>query len=183
MTPNGAVPFSTATIRRRLALTWIGIAGSVGVLFVAALSTRSPLDDRDPAQQRPGFLDAVGHASSAPRIAPDLPRNGRKVVVFFVRPGVAGWLCSSLSTDQPLRRRADVAVVGPAATSSCTGVATVTDPAGSLARAFGMRRPRDGGPPVGYAVVDSHGLIRYRTLDPRVASALDEVETMVRATP
>jgi len=36
---------------------------------------------------------------------------------------------------------------------------------------------------MGYAVVDAHGLIRYRTLDPAVADELDEVKTIVGATP
>ena len=56
-----------------------------------------------------------------------------------------------------------------------------SDPDGSVAEAYGMRSPRGGGPPVGYALVDAHGAIRYRTLDPDVADQLGEVGTMVGA--
>lgn len=57
----------------------------------------------------------------------------------------------------------------------------MADPTGRLARGFGMRIPRDGGPPVGYALIDRAGLIRYRTLDAAMADQLREVATMVGA--
>ncbi|MGH9268341.1 MAG: hypothetical protein ACRD0D_09205, partial [Acidimicrobiales bacterium] len=59
----------------------------------------------------------------------------------------------------------------------------VSDPAARLANSYRLHRTRSGGPPEGYAVVDRRGLIRYRTLDPLVASHLGEVATIVRATP
>ena len=68
-------------------------------------------------------------------------------------------------------------------TGTCQAVPTVNDPGAQLARAFGLRRPRDGGAPVGYAVVDRRGQIRYRTLDPAATEELDEVGTVVRAVP
>ncbi|PLS75598.1 MAG: hypothetical protein CYG61_06425 [Actinobacteria bacterium] len=43
--------------------------------------------------------------------------------------------------------------------------------------------PRDGGPPTGYAVIDSEGRVRYRTLDPEVVDHLGEVAAILRATP
>ena len=52
--------------------------------------------------------------------------------------------------------------------------------AGRIANAYGMRIPIDGGPPVGYAVVDKSGLIRYRTLAPDV-SALYELSVILSA--
>ena len=55
------------------------------------------------------------------------------------------------------------------------------DPDGRLAAAYRMRRPRVGGPPVGYAVVDVDGTIRYRTEDPWVVNGLDKVLTIVGA--
>jgi hypothetical protein len=57
----------------------------------------------------------------------------------------------------------------------------VEDSDGRLADRYGMRRPQDAGPPVGYAVVDGKGRIRYRTLDPDVAHELREVRTIVAA--
>lgn len=55
------------------------------------------------------------------------------------------------------------------------------DAQGRLAALYDMRRPRDGGPPVGYAAVGSDGTIRYRTQDPGVADGLTEVRTIVDA--
>lgn len=52
---------------------------------------------------------------------------------------------------------------------------------GGLARRFGMPSPVNGGAPVGYAVVDAAGRIRYRTLDPQVAGHLEEVDTILSA--
>ena len=45
-----------------------------------------------------------------------------------------------------------------------------------------MRRPRDHGAPVGYAVVGADGTVRYRTEDPQQDQHLAEVLTMVDAT-
>jgi len=101
--------------------------------------------------------------------------------MFFIRPdGVAG-LCESLS-DADLSSRADLVVVVSGA-GNCGSVSTVNDPTARLAAAHGLRRPKAGGPPVGYAIVDSRGQIRYRTLDPGVAAELGEVATILRAIP
>ena len=76
-----------------------------------------------------------------------------------------------------------VVVNGPAR-PGCKGAdAVISDVDGALAAAYGMRSPRGGGAPVGYAVVDRAGAIRYRTLDPAVADQLSEVGTMVDALP
>ena len=168
---------------RRLLLVWVVVVGSLGALLALAARAGSPLDDPDPARQRPGFLDAVGRRTPAPRVTPAVPSPGRRSVVFFVRPQQAAPLCRAIADDPSLRRRADLAVVSSGVAPTCAGTGAVGDSAGQLAVAFGMRRPRDGGPPVGYAVVDRSGRIRYRTLDPSVAGGLREVETMVKATP
>jgi alkyl hydroperoxide reductase subunit AhpC len=65
----------------------------------------------------------------------------------------------------------------------CPGLVVVADPDGRLAREYELRTPRGGDTPVGYAVVDSKGQIRYRTLDPNAAGRLDEVSTILTATP
>lgn len=158
---------------------WLVTAVGFGALLALAQASGSTLDDPDPARQRPGFLDAGSLPQPAPSLAPALPRSGRSAVAFFVRPDSLGGLCRSLSGD-PLGERADVAVVVSGA-GRCPEGATVADPAARLARAYGLRRPRSGGAPVGYAVVDSHGRVRHRTLDPSVADHLGEVRTIVGA--
>ncbi len=174
-------PEATAPARRRLLAVWLAAAVGFAALLAVARASESGLDDPDPAQQRPGFLDAGALPQPAPGLTDALPWSGRRAIAFFVRPDSVEDLCRSLSDDRPLEG-ADIAVVvsGP---GECEGVTTVADPAARLARAYGLRRPRSGDAPVGYAVVDGHGQIRYRTLDPSVADHLGEVRTILRATP
>lgn len=176
LTPETAVP-----PRRQLVAVWLAATVALATLMAVARASESGLDDADPARQRPGFLDAGALPRPAPRLSADLPRPGRRSVVFFTRPDAIDDLCRSLATSR-LAQRADVAVVvsGP---GRCGGVVTINDPAARLGRAYGLHRPRAGGPPVGYAVLDSRGLIRYRTLDPTAADHPGEVGTIVRAVP
>ena len=166
--------------RAALVVLWLAVAVPLGLLLGAARATESGLDDPDPAWQRPGFLDAGALPEPAPSLAEGIPGGGRAAVVFFVRPHGLGQLCRALS-GHSLARHADLVVVVTSAGAGCDDARTLEDPSADVARAYGMRGPRDSGYPVGYAVVDGPGHIRYRTLDPSVADGLDEVETMVRA--
>lgn len=165
--------------RKSLVALWVGVAVLLGALLGVGRATRTGLDDPDPAWQRPGFLDAGPLPQPAPRLSADLPRPGRPAVVFFVRPeGVAG-LCRSVAAHR-LGQSAEVVIV-VSGTGRCPGATALEDPSGTLAAAYGLRHPRDGATPVGYAVVDGQGRIRYRTLDPTMAEELDEVDTMLGA--
>lgn len=168
---------------RRLGLVWLTVVAGLGGLLLVAQGTRGPLDDPDPARQRPGYLDSVGHPSLAPPVLPGLPAPGRRAVVFFVGAPAAPPLCQVVEGDAALRRLADVAIVSSGPGEACPATRAVIDATGALARAFGIPRPGHGRSPVGYAVVDANGRIRYRTLDPTMASHLGEVETILRATP
>lgn len=167
--------------RSRLAAVWLTMAALLGALLVAAQAAESGLDDPDPARQRPGYLDAGSLPQPAPRLTSSRPRAGHRAVAFFVGSEQLGPLCRALSAGD-LAARADLVVV-VAGSGPCAAAPVVDDPSGSLARRYGLRRPRSGGPRVGYAIVDRHGDIRYRTLDPSVADELTEVETILRATP
>lgn len=125
----------------------------------------------------------MGRPTPAPQVSPGWPVAGRPGVVFFVRPRFLVPLCQAIAATPSLGSRAELAVVSSQASATCTALLAVTDGDGSLAAGFGMRRPRDGGPPVGYAVVDRTGRVRYRTLDPGVVSGLREVEAIVKALP
>jgi len=153
------------------------VAAAIGLgALLAAASPRGPLDDPDPARQRPGYLDGGG----LPAPAPDLGAGvtpGRRAVVFFVRPEQLGPLCQALPASG-LGRTASLAVI-VSSPSDCPGQAALIVDGGGLARRFGMPTPVDGGPPVGYAILDTAGRIRYRTLDPRGAGGLDEAATML----
>lgn len=165
--------------RRRLLALWLGAAVLLGALLGVARATRTGLDDPDPAWQRPGFLDVGPLPQPAPRLSADLPRPGRPAVVFFVRPEGIAELCHSLATHR-LGQSAELVIV-VSGTGRCPGVTALEDPSGAAARAYGLRHPRDDATPVGYAVVDGQGRIRYRTLDPTIAQELDEVDTMLGA--
>lgn len=181
--PSGSAVVGGRLTARHLAATWVVLVGLLGGLLFVAARAASPLDDPDPARQRPRFLDAAGHLTPAPRVTAAVPSSGRRAVIFFVRPQLVAPLCRTIAGDRGLRTRADLVVVSSAPQESCGGVTVVTDATGGLAAGFGMRRPRDRGAPVGYAVVDRTGRIRYATLDPSMVSGLREVETVVEATP
>lgn len=169
------------TTRRELAWTWVGIAVSSGAFLLFAASTRSALDDPDPARQRPGLLDTGSLPERAPLLRANLPMLGQRAVVIFVRSQDLGPLCKSLPNHGLERRAAVVAVVsGP---GECEAAITINDPKSQFSRRFGLAQPRAAGSPVGYALIDRAGQIRYRTLDPTVVRNLTEVETVLRAIP
>ncbi|MDP9388090.1 MAG: hypothetical protein M3Q48_09315 [Actinomycetota bacterium] len=169
---------------RPLVAIWLVAVAGLGLLLALARVAEGPLDDADPAWQRPGFVDAGELPLPAPQVAPGFPAPGRPTVVFFERAGRLRELCRALSASSLGRKAATAVVVADRAPGACDEAGTVVgDPAGALADAYGLRRPRGGGPPVGYGVVDAAGAIRYRTLDPAVADRLSEVATIVAALP
>jgi hypothetical protein len=176
---------SADSARRQLVLIWVAVAVSLGASLLAATLDRRPLDDPDLVFQRPGLLDANGPPFSAPSIAPNVPAPGEKLLLFFIREEQTGPLRSALGErahpfDAAL---VAVAVAGQVPTDTNGPVSWIGDSDGKIAAAYRMPRPRDGGPPVGYAIVDNLGRVRYRTLDPSMWTRLDEVWTMWKATP
>jgi hypothetical protein len=165
----------------RAAGIWLATAVLLGAALLVSEHLHSPLDDPDLAIQRPGFLDAVGPRGEAPAVTTSIPTPGRVTVVFFVRRAQQQSLLAALSRPGALPPKVDAAIVGGQVDVSESPVAMLTDDDRSLARGYGMPVPRDGGYPVGYAIVGAAGLIRYRTLDPGVTRRLDEVRTMFRA--
>ena len=160
---------------------WLVVAVTTGVLLALSRVTTGPLDDPDPARQRPGYLDDGPLPVPAPQVTEDIPAPGRRAVIFFVRPSELEPLCEALPGFDP-GQEVDVAVVLVGEGGRCPEpIPVVADADGELAARYGLPAPRDGGPPVGYAVVDGAGDIRYRTLDPEVASLLGEVSTILRA--
>ena len=76
-----------------LVVVWLAAAVGLGLLLGLARAAEGPLDDPDPAWQRPGFLDAGDLPAPAPRVAPGVPAPGRPTVVFFERAGRLPELC------------------------------------------------------------------------------------------
>lgn len=166
------------TTGQRLTAVWLVAAVGFAALLLIAEITRTPLDDPDQAYQRPGILDLGALPAPAPPVIPGVPEPGTPAVVFFTRPGGATALCSALAAA---RLDADVIVVSPGELPGCDAVPVVTEAARQIATSYRMREPADGGAPVGYAVVDTEGQIRYHTLDPTTADELSEVATILEA--
>jgi hypothetical protein len=164
--------------RHRRVAMWLMVAAGFGLLL-AGTGARGGLDDPDPARQRPGILDGDGLPAAAPQLD-GVPARGRPGVIFFVRSDHARALCREMSRGGVPAKAAVTVVVAESSPNCPPGVGTVID-GGWLAQRFGMPVPVDGGPAVGYALVDAQGRIRYRTLDPTVARHLGEVATMVKA--
>lgn len=162
---------------------WLATAILFGVAMLVAGQTGSPLDDPDLSKQRSAALDAVGPRTTAPAVTTSVPAAGRITVVFFVRAAQQEPLLLQLSRPGALPSNVDAAIVGGPVNLSEAPIAVLTDADRSLARGYGMRTPRDGGYPVGYAIVDTAGVIRYRTLDPQLTRRLADVQTILKALP
>ena len=154
------------TTTRNLLVLWLTVGAVLGALLFIAERSRSPKDDPDPAWQRPGFLSPP---RPAPRVDGAFPRAGTPLAVIFVRSAKGQSLFHDLSLQGDLTALGDVVIVTADGSTPAirSGIASVVhDPRGQLARSFGLRIPRDGGYPVGYALVDRAGMLRYATLDP-----------------
>lgn len=176
------MPGQTGRSRRRLGLIWLGSAALMAGGLAASQASYSGLDDTHIAYERPGLLDLSGSPRSAPVLS-NLPKPGRRAVFFVTRPERVAALESALKGDHPLQVAADVLIVVPAAAGEAGPIPVVSDAGRDVALQLGIRQPRDGGFPVGYALVDSGGRVRYSTLDPEVTDHLDEIHTMLGAMP
>lgn len=169
---------SDVPARRALFAVWLLAVVALGAVLLVSRATQTPGDDVDPGRQRPGILDLGPLPVAAPTLSPDVPAPGQPTVVFF-----AGAQARALCDE--LRHAAldgvAVVVVTTDAEGCGPGVVVLEASGRAAADAYGLPPRRDGGVPVGYAIVDSDGQIRYRTLDPSVAGLLDEVATMVEA--
>ncbi|WP_447980095.1 hypothetical protein [Candidatus Nitrospira bockiana] len=152
---------------RRYAGLWMAAAAVFAGLLALAEHQRNPLNDPDQAQQRTGVLLPAG-SEPMPAVR-GLPRAAEKAVVIFDRPLTGRHLFHDLADQSDLAAHARLIVVTPDGSRPIieTGIdGVLADPDEAVARAFHLRRPNDGGYPVGYVLVDASGFIRFRTLDP-----------------
>lgn len=172
----GRLPGARPPLRARTLLAGTAVALTLMIVSVLALVPQPGRQDESSyADQRNGLL------ANGPTVSASLAGvafDGHVTALLFVRglPGVeqvAHWHAAL-----PGRVRAWVVVQGPAGRPAgpgqlpptVGGLPVVRDPAQVLSRAVGLPRPNDGGPGVGYAVVDRHRQVRYSTLDPSWAS-------------
>jgi hypothetical protein len=171
--------------KQKLVAVWLAVAVFFGGLLALAEYFRNRLDDPDPAQQRPGYLLPAGSVK-APNVIVGFPRPGRRLIVFFVRSVDDQLLFHDLALQSDLAAAADVVLVTPDGrppriTDGLSAV--IPDNEGQIAHAYGLSHPLDGGYPVGYALVDGGGFLRYQTLDPHCVGMGHnyEVKALLRA--
>lgn len=140
-----------------------------------------PLDDPEPAYQRAGFVLARGGATRVSNLSlPGNPRGRRPVVIVFDRSLPNAEAFRTLQRGLP-PAFATVLVVSDGRRPTLYPVPVVVDRRGRTAAAVGMRTPKDGGLPVGYAIVDRQARVRYTTLDPGYLQHGNEAATMAGA--
>lgn len=163
----GRVPGALPPIRWWLPVAVFAVAAFIlTLLIVVMIADPGPLDDPDAADQRDGLL--LDGPQLRDRIG-GVEFGGRRIVVLFERTEPTG-------ADFFAWRRA-VADDGVELVIAVAGSAEAAE----LADAVNIPTPVDGGPPVGYAVIDSDRMVRYSTLDPVYYRNAFEVDVITGA--
>ncbi len=167
---------------------WVPIAGwlamAVALTLVVALVVRGPgpLDDPDPADQRTGFLSSLHSATRvAPATLPGSPVGRSPIVVIFDRRPPPAKRLAAVFADLPRGVAAVLVLPRGEPPGTRSSVPVLADPGGRVAQAVRIHRPLDRGRPVGYAVIDRHGRVRYATLEPHYLDHRFELDLITKA--
>lgn len=140
-------------------VSWGGALVMMLVVVVLAVHRpQGPLDQRDPARQRDGLAEVRGEVGAE---VDGVHFGGQVVELLFLRAPVKPAVLHAFAAQQPGAVR--LLAVLPFAP---VPPGYLADPNGHLALAVKLPSPIDGGPGVGYAVVDAQRRVRYSTLDP-----------------
>lgn len=164
---------------------WVLSATVLAVLVFGVLGVPGPLDDPNEGDQRAALLIDIDEAQRVEELGlPGSLLGRRAVVVIFDRrvprpqrlreftDEVPAGVAVVLVVPQPVEKRpADL----PARVRLLTGCD------GRVAQAVGMPEPRNGDPPVGYALIDEQARVRYATLDPHYAEHGFEIDIIAGA--
>ncbi len=162
-----------------LATAAAAIALSVVVLFV--VRDPGPLDNSDEGAQRSGVLIPTGDARRVADLRlPNDPIGRRPVLLIFDRKAPGDGL-ARLVAQLPDDAVVVLALPDAPPAAAPIAAAAVVGRSPELAAAVGMPSPKEGGPPIGYAVIDEDARLRYRTLDPLYLDHADEITTMLGA--
>ncbi len=168
----GRVPGANPPLKAGTLLGGAAVALTMLVVSVLALVPRpGRLDESSYADQRNGLL-ADGPTVSASLAG--VAFGEHVTALLFVRGLPSGGQVAGWHAALPHGVRAWVVVQGLPGRQATPGqlpptvggLPVVGDPAQVLGRAVGLPRPNDHGAGVGYAVIDRHRQVRYRTLDP-----------------
>ncbi|MFC3689230.1 hypothetical protein [Aquipuribacter hungaricus] len=179
----GRVPGLRPPLPRWAPAAWfLSLALVLTVVVVLLVRPPGPLDQPDPANQRNRLL--LAGPSVAPEVA-GVDFGGRPVVLLFDRDLPDGADLERWVEQVPAGAEVRLVVPGPVdpEAAAVLGPPVVVDPEARLAAAVDLPTPVDGGPGVGYAVVDSNQQVRYFTLDPVYLENAFEIATIVGAVP
>lgn len=174
----GRMPGARPPLRARTPLLFAAVSGVLLTAVVLLLvRTPGPLDESTFADQRNGLL---ARGAVVDRTVDGVNFGDTVVVLLFVRKAPSQSDLRAWAKDLPGYVTVRVVVQRPDPTTR-PGGNVVFDRLGQLAAAVGLPNPNDGGPGVGYAVVDANGTVRYATLDPSWRGNGFEVATIVGA--
>lgn len=161
---------------------WLITSAALIIVVVAVVRGPGPKDDPDPADQRPGFLTATDSARKVRDLTlPGAPLGHRPVLIVFDRRAPSPRRYARVLRRVSRRFAVMLVLPHPAQGSAPSRGSLVVDPKRRIARAVGVHRPVDHGPPVGYAVIDRHARVRYATLEPSYLSQGFELSTITGA--
>jgi hypothetical protein len=174
----GRMPGARPPLRPRTPLLFAAVSGVLlSAVVLLLVRTPGPLDENTFANQRNGLL---ARGAVVERTVDGVRFGDTVVVLLFVRRAPSQSDVHVWARDLPGDVTVRVVVQRPDSDSR-TGGNLVLDRLGHLAAAVGLPRPNDGGPGVGYAVVDAGRTVRYATLDPSWRGNGFEVATIVGA--
>lgn len=162
-------------------LSAVVMTALLAAVVLTVVHLPGPLDERTLADQRNGLL----------RRGPFLPESvagvnlgGHPVVLLFLRTAPDAGDVRAFAAALPARARLRLVVQSPSGGDpGRQPVPVVRDPGQVLARAVDLPRPNDGGPGVGYAIIDSTRTVQYSTLDPSWPTNGFEAATIIGAAP
>jgi hypothetical protein len=168
-------------LRPAAPLLFAAASGTVLTAVVLLLvRTPGPQDEHTFADQRNGLIANGPHV---PARVGGIAFGDRPVVLLFLRGAASAAAVQTWQEDLPGRVRVFVVLQRPGVDPppELAGSPTVIDAQRVLGDVVHLPRARDGGPGVGYAVVDSGRVVRYATLDPRWSTNGFEVATIAKA--
>ena len=165
-------------------LFWFAGAIVLALVVLAVIPAPGALDDPNEGDQRPGLLVDVDEARGVAglKLAGD-PVGGVPVIVIFDRRISTPQRLQSFIGDVPGDVAVALVVSEPidGQPRLPAGVRLVAGSGRRIATAVGMPQPRDGGAPVGYAVIDRDARVRYATLDPTYPEHAFEIDIIAGA--
>ena len=175
--PSGRPPLQARTVL----LAAILMVSLLTAVVLTVVHLPGPLDERTLADQRNGLLR---HGPLLPQSLEGVTLGGHPVVMLFLRTAPDDGDVQMFAKALPARARLKLVLQTPTAGSDGSEpVPVVRDPRQVLAQAVDLPRPNDGGPGVGYAIIDSTRTVQYSTLDPSWPTNGFEAATIIGARP